>query len=340
MNTKGLDELLDEATAFLQSTNAFANVGHGALDRGFAQLGLFRFDTILTNGTREPVFVIVGDCSPVFGSGRGLQSGMEALAGYYVDMESWLKAPVQGGKTTPSFTMYVRGSFANIVHSEANRCRVEARLSFFRRFLLRKDMHETPAWRESQGHLEKEWSEEFSHDPWPSVGRIRTLLIPEELLFESGVPDLAEITDLLARGRNFLGKQVWVRDVSKAFFYRGFAHFAVFLYDVVSASGEASRLWVMVGECPPYFVTDDGQMSGTEAISIYTSWLEQWIAALSRGSAQPSFPLLTAGGAAQVSNPKSLEPSLRILRDFLLTKVLQRYLELDQQGTPANREYE
>ncbi len=91
-------------------------------------------------------------------------------------------------------------------------------------------------------------------------------------------------------------------------------------------------LWTIVGNCPPYFVEDDGTMSGTEALVDYCFWLESWSRFLSGKGQQPTFPLLTTGGKSVVEDPHSMAKPLKKLRAVIATEILPKYYELDQLG--------
>ncbi len=179
---QSMEDLAKEADLFIAKVLQPTSASPAVLERGFPRVGVFRFRARFGGGEEETLYTIAGDCTPVYASTYGLTSGMEALAGFCVDMDLWLKHRAVVRAFTNTIPFFTRGNFAKILYNDANRERVQSRSKFVKENLLLHSLEKPSSWRDNSQRLCDLWDAMFQQDPWPAVKDFRKLLIPAEHL--------------------------------------------------------------------------------------------------------------------------------------------------------------
>jgi hypothetical protein len=142
--------------------------------------------------------------------------------------------------------------------------------------------------------------------------------------------DGREIRALELEGREFLlSHPSWCKAVHGAWLDKGFAHLAIFLFEIEPARGADPLVWVIVGDAPPAFI-DVSCRSGLDALQAYLFWMRKWIkAAKSNQPLDDLMPVYYRGSVRPVPPSLAFAQQLEGRMDFIEQKVIPAWIQDD-----------
>lgn len=159
-------------------------------------------------------------------------------------------------------------------------------------------------------------------------------LWPVSSLLTSGLEDCTELYVLAASARQFLAAHSrWFPEVGQGWLYRGFAHLAVFLFEVKPDHGADPYVWVVVGDVPPAFI-DISCRTGLEAIESYVFCMREWAEAVKEGRPVDGLiPVYYRDSTKQIPPDRQFADELNSRLGMIEHEVMPAWAAADEEGT-------
>ena len=146
---------------------------------------------------------------------------------------------------------------------------------------------------------------------------------PVALMRGEDAEETAGLKELLDEATAYLKRFRFHRGIKEAYLGMGVAKIlGVFLFEIVPArEGVDDKVWVIVGDLPPAYITTEDAPNPATALDSYIGAMEEWVEAARAGrSVQGLIPVNVPPTA---ENADRLESRLR----FLDQKILSQYEE-------------
>jgi hypothetical protein len=146
---------------------------------------------------------------------------------------------------------------------------------------------------------------------------------PVALMRGEDAEETAGLKELLDEATAYLKRFNWHRGLKEAYLGIGIAKLlGLFLFEIVPASEEVDdKLWVVVGDLPPAYITTEEAPNPATALDSYIGAMEEWVEAAREGRSVEGLIPVTVPPTAE--NAESLESRLR----FLDKEILSQYEE-------------
>lgn len=95
--------------------------------------------------------------------------------------------------------------------------------------------------------------------------------------------EASDVLGLASEARSFITAQPrWCKRVVRGWLYKGFAHLAVFMFEIDPDRGADRYVWVITGDVPPAYI-DITCRTGLEAVRAYIFCMKEWADAAGAG---------------------------------------------------------
>jgi len=132
--------------------------------------------------------------------------------------------------------------------------------------------------------------------------------------------ETAGLRELLAEADKYLKGFPWVREVKAAYLGIGVAKIVgIFLFEIIpSRENVDDRVWVIVGDLPPAYITAEDAPNPAAALDAYIGAMEQWVEAAKAGRSVKN--LIPVNVPPTLENAARLESRLSFLDREILSK--------------------
>ncbi len=146
-------------------------------------------------------------------------------------------------------------------------------------------------------------------------------VVPVALMKGEDEEETAGLSELLAEATNYLQAFSWVREVKAAYLGIGVAKIVgVFLFEIIPSRQDVDdKVWVIVGDLPPAYITAEESPSPAAALDAYIGAMEQWVEAAKAGRSVEN--LIPVNVSPTIENAAQLESRL----SFLDKEILSQY---------------
>ena len=146
---------------------------------------------------------------------------------------------------------------------------------------------------------------------------------PAALMRGEDAEETAGLKELLDEAAAYLNRFDWHRGLKEAYLGIGIAKIlGVFLLEIVPASEEVDdKVWVVVGDLPPAYITTEEAPNPATALDAYIGAMEEWVEAAREGRSVEG--LIPVNVPPTAENADSLESRLH----FLDKEILSQYEE-------------
>jgi hypothetical protein len=118
-------------------------------------------------------------------------------------------------------------------------------------------------------------------------------IVPVEQMVGEDDEETAQLKQSLEEARNYMKSHPWCRSIKREFFGLGIGGVvSVFLFEILGGPGVDDCLWVVCGNLPPAYLVVDNAGTPSEALNVYCSLMDDWIAVARRnGDLSQVFPI-------------------------------------------------
>lgn len=142
---------------------------------------------------------------------------------------------------------------------------------------------------------------------------------PAALMRGEDEEETAGLRQLLDEATAYLKRFHWHRGIGEAYLGIGVAKIlGVFLFEVVPArEGVDDKVWVIVGDVPPAYITTEDSPNPATALDSYIGAMEDWVEAAREGRSVDG--LIPVNVPPTAENAKRLASRLRFLDEKILS---------------------
>ena len=132
--------------------------------------------------------------------------------------------------------------------------------------------------------------------------------------------ETAGLLEMFVEAKNYLQTFPWVREVKAAYLGIGVAKIVgIFLFEIVPSREDVDdRVWVIVGDLPPAYITAEDSPNPAAALDAYIGAMEQWVEAAKAGRSVKN--LIPVNVPPTLENAARLESRLSFLDREILSK--------------------
>lgn len=144
-------------------------------------------------------------------------------------------------------------------------------------------------------------------------------VMPAALMRGEDRGETARLKEMLEEASRYIKSFPWCRGVEAAHLGIGVPGVvAVFLFDIVPSSEEVDdKVWVVVGDVPPAYITAEDSPNPATALDSYIGAMEEWVKAAKAGRSVEN--LIPVNVAPTAENAGRLESRLRFLDKEILS---------------------
>lgn len=144
-------------------------------------------------------------------------------------------------------------------------------------------------------------------------------VVPAALMQGEDEEETAALRELLDEATAYLKRFNWHRGIKAAYLGIGVGKIlGVFLFEIVPASEEVDdRVWVVVGDLPPAYITTEDAPNPATALDSYIGAMEEWVEATREGRGVEGIIPVNVPPTAE--NADRLESRLRFLDERILS---------------------
>ena len=144
-------------------------------------------------------------------------------------------------------------------------------------------------------------------------------VVPADLMQGTDAEETAGLKELLDEATAYLKSFTWCRDIKKAYLGIGIPPIlGVFLFEIVPArKGVDDKVWVIVGDLPPAYITTEESPNPATALDSYIGAMEDWVEAARAGRSVEG--LIPVNVPPTEENTRRLESRLRFLDKEILS---------------------
>lgn len=142
---------------------------------------------------------------------------------------------------------------------------------------------------------------------------------PAALMQGEDEEETAALRELLDEATAYLKRFTWHRGIKAAYLGIGVGKIlGVFLFEIVPArEGGDDKMWIIVGDLPPAYITTDDAPNPATALDGYIGAMEEWVAAAREGRGVEGIIPVNVPPTAE--NADRLESRLRFLDERILS---------------------
>lgn len=144
-------------------------------------------------------------------------------------------------------------------------------------------------------------------------------VVPAALMNGDDEEETAGLKVMLDEATNYLKSFTWCRDIKGAYLGIGIPPImGVFLFEIVPArKGVDDKVWVIVGDLPPAYITTEESPNPATALDSYIGAMEEWVEAASSGRSVEG--LIPVNVPPTEENARRLASRLRFLDEKILS---------------------